>query len=72
MKILRVLRETLDMVIAEIHYAMPIFAMIFLIVLFAILSMAEHDYNRVCQRLNHLESRVNSIDPNIKDMTEIK
>lgn len=65
-------RELWGVIAGEKKYAVGLSLLIFLIVFLMMVAMAQHDYQQAFERINHIENRMNSFDPNIKDMTVIK
>jgi hypothetical protein len=59
------MKKLMQLIHDEFKYAVGVSWLIFVVVLFLMLAIAEYDID---QRLNHLEYRVNSIDPNIPYM----
>ena len=57
---------------AEYHYSIGVSTLIFLSVLVFMVEMANHDYDALYSKMNHVEYRMNDYDKNIKDMTVIK
>ena len=65
-------KELKRQIAAEYKDAVKVSILLFIVILMLMIGMANHDYNRIFERQNYLESRMNSFDRNIPNMTEVK
>ena len=60
-------KELKKQIAGEKKYAVDLSLLIFLVVFLLMVAMAEHDYDRIFERMNHVEYRMNNYDTTIQE-----